>query len=101
MKPAPPTIPEPSTMLVPMIVPVSMVVTIAVRVPMAPVRSGLRLERRLLHLHAEPQAAHHVVQHVVMTVAQPAGMDLQGHVPVAQVVARAGEQPRVCAANGG
>ena len=39
--------------------------------------------------HFEAESAQHVVEHVIVLVAQPAGADLQGHVTVAEVIAGA------------
>jgi len=78
---------------------VMMAMTVAVGT--AAVGTRLRLEGCLFNAYHQPQAAQHVVQHMVVTVAQFARHDLYGHVAIAQVVTGAGKQLRVVAAHDG
>jgi hypothetical protein len=55
------------------------------------VSARLRLERRLFDHDREPQPPHHVIEHVVVAITKPAAADLNWHVPVAEVIARACE----------
>ena len=65
-------------------------------VPMRmPVRTRLRLERHLLDEHTRSEPAHHVVEHVIVPVSQPAAADLHRHVPVAKVIAGARKARRI------
>ena len=57
--------------------------------------TGLGLEGGLFDAHQETERGDHVVQHVIVRVAQPAVAYLQRHVPVAQVIGRARQQTRI------
>jgi hypothetical protein len=65
-----------------------------VRVPIA-VSSRLGFERELRDGHGQPEAAHHVVEHVVVQVSERACTHLQRHVTVAQVISRSTQCERV------
>ena len=65
------------------------------------VRPPLGLERRLLDSHHKPQPAHHVVKHMVVRVAQPAGTDLQCDVAIAEMVGGARQRSRLARIHGG
>jgi hypothetical protein len=79
-----------------MVVPV-LIATVGVARIAGVVSTGFRLKRRLLHHDSESQAAHHVIEHVIVTVAQPAIADLQGHVSIAEVICRARKPLRILA----
>jgi hypothetical protein len=59
-----------------------MIVIVAMAVAVG-VRAAFGLKRRLFGVHRQAQGADHVVQDVVVLVAQLAGVDLDRHVPVA------------------
>jgi hypothetical protein len=62
---------------------------VRVAMPMRmPIRSGFRLEWRLLHGHRQPEPPHHVVEHMIVPKAQPSGANLNRHVPISQVIRR-------------
>ena len=67
-----------------------MSVTVAVRVGAA-----LGLEGRLDGVHRQPQRPDHVVQHVIVLVAQAPAVDLHRDVAVAQVVGGPGQGQRI------
>ena len=79
------------TVVVAVAVVVAVTAVVAVAVAMARIRAALRLERRLLHHHREAQSLHHVVEHMVVAVAQPQRPDLHRHMPVTEVISAAGE----------
>jgi hypothetical protein len=72
-----------------------LIVTVGVARTAGVVSTGFRLKRRLLHHDGESQAAHHVIEHVIVTIAQPAIADLQDHVSIAQVICRARNPLRI------
>ena len=47
------------------------------------VSASFRLEWSLLDIHRESQAAHHLVEHVIVLITQPLGADLQRDMPIA------------------
>ena len=65
-----------------------------------PVCAGFWLERRLLDHDRQPEPAHHVVEHVIMSVSQPALANLHGHVTIAQVISGAREARCIGIAHG-
>ncbi|KAI3491523.1 hypothetical protein L1887_44144 [Cichorium endivia] len=73
----------------------------AVAVGIAGIRARFRFKRQAGVGHLQTELAQHVVENVVVVIAQLAGRDLQRHVAVAQVVAGAGEQERIGAAHHG
>lgn len=64
------------------------------------VRARLGLERSILDSNDQPQSPHHAIQHMIVQIAQPSGLDLQGHVAVSQVVAGTRKQVLVVTAYG-
>ncbi|HXK17677.1 MAG TPA: hypothetical protein VNG33_07735 [Polyangiaceae bacterium] len=72
------------------------VVTIVVVIVGVPVAAGvaarLGLEGPFEHLGVESQLMHQAIEHVVVLVRKPPGLDLQRHVPIAQVVRGARQQ---------
>jgi len=50
------------------------------------------LERRLYSGHTQPESAHHRIQHMIMQPAQAPWLDLQRHMPVAEMVGGARKQ---------
>ncbi len=62
--------------------------------------AGLRLERRLFHGDGKAEAADHLVEHVIVLITHPAIADLQRHVPIAQVIARAAQRHGLRGAHG-
>ena len=81
-------------MIMAVIVIVVMVV-IAVMMVAATVRASFGSEGRAREGDVQPQAAHEVVEHVIVLVGEAAGRDLERHVPIAEVVRRAREEERV------
>jgi len=67
--------------------------TVIVRAPSAVgcVCSDFRFERRLLDVDAKTQTANHVIENVVMVVAQPAAADLQRDMTITQVIRRSNQ----------
>ncbi|HEV7715749.1 MAG TPA: hypothetical protein VGO53_09145 [Steroidobacteraceae bacterium] len=65
------------------------------------VRSGFRLEGRLLDEHRQAQPHHHVIEHVVVRVTEPVWPDLHRHMAIAQVVRGAGKEPAFRLSHGG
>jgi len=59
------------------------------------VGTRLGLERRSLCPHRQAQAVDHVVQHMIVLIAQPAVPDLEQYVPITEVVSGPGQQPGV------
>ena len=70
--------------------------SVRVAVGIAGVSARFRFKRQAGVGHFQPELAQHVVENVVVVIAQLAGHDLQRHVAVAEVVAGAGEQERIC-----
>jgi len=66
---------------------VSVVVGMGVRLGVPAVGARFGLKRCLFEFDLEPQAANHGVQHVIVSVAEPAGADLQGDMTIPEVVA--------------
>ena len=64
-------------------------------VGIAGIGARFRFKRQGVEGHLQPERAQHVVENVIVVIAQFAGHDLQRHVAVAQVVAGAGEQERI------
>jgi hypothetical protein len=62
---------------------------------LVPEGTRLGLERSATRLHGEAEPAHHVVEHVIVLVREPAIAELNGYVPVAEVVRTSQEQVRV------
>src|SRR5688572_6884629 len=79
--PMPMPVPVPVLMLMLMLMLVVMVMTVT-----ATVGACFGLERSPLEAHLGAQTAHHVVEHVVVLVAEKLALDLQRHMTVAQVV---------------
>jgi hypothetical protein len=52
-------------------------------------------EGRALVRHAEAETAHHVVEHVVVLIGEPTDADLEGNVPIAEMICGAREQQRI------
>jgi hypothetical protein len=91
------------------VVVVVVVAVIVIVIVIAPMSSALRvgmivpitictafgLERRLLDDHRQPERAHHVVEHMIVLVAQPSSAHLHGNVAIAQVVRSARERNRI------
>src|SRR5688572_31057919 len=71
-----------------------------VRVGVRDIGTSLRFEWRELDPHLESESAQHVVEHMIVLVAQPARTDLQRHVAVSQVIAGARQLQRVAGVNG-
>src|SRR5262245_50432408 len=67
----------------------------------AGVCTGFGFKGGLLDLHAESQPAHHVIQHMIVLVAQPGGRNLQRYMAVTQVITDAGQRVGVRTAHGG
>lgn len=84
-----------------MLVAVSVVVMMSMMmtVALAGVSAGFRLERQLAKGHRQAELAQHIVQHVIVMVAQLARHDLQRHVTVAEVVAGLRQHKRIVAAH--
>jgi hypothetical protein len=59
------------------------------------ISTRLGFERCLLNGHLQTQTPRHVVEHVIMTVAQPAIPHLQRDVPIAQMIRSARETARI------
>ena len=51
-------------------------------------------ERRIRHLDVKAHAACHVIEHVIVKVSKPAVPDLQGHMAIAKMKGRPGQQVR-------
>lgn len=66
----------------------------------ASVSTGLRFERRLFYAHVESQAAHHVVEHVIVLVTQPTLSDLKRDVSIPEVIRRTRQSERVIGSHG-
>src|SRR5882724_3293598 len=77
-----------------LVVTVAVLVTVTVTVPTR-IPARLRLEGTLENVHGKPQLAHQTVEHVVVLVRQATWLDLQRHVPIAQVIGRSREQVAV------
>ena len=78
---------------------VSMVMTVTVAVAtfgigvgVGVVGAGFGLERRLFDRDLKTESLQHLVEHVIVAVAQPARTDLQCDVPIAQMIGGAGQQ---------
>lgn len=61
----------------------------------AAVGSSFGLERRLFNSDGKAEAANHLIEHVIVLVANPADADLQCDVSVSQVIARATQRERL------
>ena len=70
-------------------------------VGIAGVSARFRFKRQAGEGHLQPELTQHVVEDVVVVIAQFAGHDLQRHVTGTQVLTGAGEQERVGAAHHG
>jgi len=62
---------------------------------MGSVGTRFGLKRRVLDEYAQPQAAGHVIEHMVMAVSQPSVADLQCDVAIPQMISRARQASRV------
>lgn len=82
----------------PVIVMVVMMV-VAVTVPTG-IGAALRFECGLLETHGQTEGRDHLVENMIVLVAQPPLADLQRHVAIAQVVGRPREQHRVLGRRG-
>ena len=84
-----------------MLVAVSVVVMMSMMmtVALAGVSAGFRLERQLAKGHRQAELAQHIVQHVIVMVAQLARHNLQRYVTVAEVIAGLRQHKRVVAAH--
>ena len=79
-----------------LVIPVAMVRVVVLGTPRAVgVDSAFGSEGRTLVAEREPESSHHFVEHVIVLKSEPANTDLERHVPVAQVVRRAGEEQGV------
>ena len=58
----------------------------------AMVGAAFRFEGPLGKRHGKAQATDHVIQHVIVQIARPACADLQGHMPIAEVITGPREQ---------
>ncbi len=76
-------------------------VAMSVMVWVPAVRPWLGLEGRLLEGDFQAKSAQHVVEHMIVLVAQQFSPDLQRHMAITQVIAGAGEKERVVAAHDG
>ncbi len=93
---------------VPMVVGMAMVVTVVMVVPMSMppmavsttmprcVRTAFGLKRQVLFGHDQVHGAQHVGQHMVGFDLEVVGLQLDGHMAVAQVVGGAGQVKRAC-----
>ena len=63
------------------------------------ISAGFRLERRFFDSDGESQAAHHVVEHMIVLIAQPVIADLQSDVTITEVIGRTREIATVNAAH--
>src|ERR1700690_1132311 len=66
-----------------------------VAVAMPTVGTDFWFEGQIFHCHCEAHGAHHLVEHMVVQVSHTLRVDLQGDVPVAEVVAGPCQQERV------
>jgi hypothetical protein len=84
-----------------MLVAVSVVVMMSMMmtVAFAGVSAGFRLERQLAKGHRQAELAQHIVQHVIVMVAQLARHNLQRYVTVAEVIAGLRQHKRIVAAH--
>ena len=62
---------------------------------------GARLgfESRLFDQHLEAQTSHHLIEHMIVLIANPARADLQCDMSIAQVITDTRELPGICGAN--
>jgi hypothetical protein len=79
-------------LMVVLIVLMLMLVAVSVAVTVTRIAARLRLERPFYDSNVQPQLVQQAVEHVIVLIRQPAGLDLQGHVPIAQVIGGARQQ---------
>src|SRR5258708_37194910 len=68
----------------------------AVRVVVA-IRAALRFERRNQRVYLQAQTDHHFRENVIRQEAQPIRHQLDGHMPIAEMVGGLGDQQRIAA----
>jgi hypothetical protein len=59
----------------------------------------LRFERSLFDQHLEPKTSHHVIEHMIMLIPNPAHADLQWDMSIAEVIADTRKLPGICGTN--
>jgi len=64
-------------------------------VRMSGVRSRFGLERQHFLRHGQAESSDHVIEHVVVQIAEPTLTDLNGYVAVSQVIRRTGKLQRI------
>jgi hypothetical protein len=68
---------------------------------MPTIGTRFRLERSVFDTHVEAETSHHVIEHVVVLIANESWTDLQCDMSIAEVIADSRELPGICGADGG
>jgi hypothetical protein len=66
---------------------------------MTTVGAGLGLERSVFDTHVEAETSHHVIEHMIVLIANESGANLQRDVSIAEVITDSRELPGICGAN--
>ena len=84
-----------------MIVAMIVTMTVAVAVAFAGVGAGFRFKRQMRESDLQAELAQHIVQHMIVVIAQLSGHDLQRNVAVAEVIAGFRQGERIVAMHHG